>query len=226
MRQIVLDTETTGLEPELGHRIIELCCIEIVNRGLGETFHSYFNPEREIDAGALQVHRITRKELEGKPLFSETCDDFLEFVRGAEVIIHNAPFDLGFLDAELARAGHGRFEEESGCGIVDMLELARDLHPGLRNSLDALCERYNVDNSTRDVHGARLDAELLARVYLAVTGGQINFSLDPSAVSNVVEEVAVEVESGLTTPVIRATPEELAAHEHFVSQTLSHAPEE
>lgn len=220
MRQIALDTETTGLEPGLGHRIIELSCIEIVNRKLDETFHSYFNPEREIDAGALQVHRITREELEDKPLFSEVCDDLLKFVRGAEVIIHNAPFDLGFLNAELERAGRGGFEEESGCKIIDMLEIARDLHPGLRNSLDALCERYSVDNSARDVHGARLDAELLARVYLAVTGGQIGFSLDPSAVSEAVEEAAVELAGGVTTPVIRATPEETAEHERFVTEVL------
>ncbi len=223
MRQIALDTETTGLESERGHRIIELSCVEIVNRKLGETFHSYFNPEREIDAGALQVHRITREELEDKPLFSEVCDDFLKFVRGAEVIIHNAPFDLGFLDAELEKAGRGGFKKESGCKIIDMLEIARDLHPGLRNSLDALCERYNVDNSARDVHGARLDAELLARVYLAVTGGQIGFGIDPSAVSEAVEEVAVEIEGGLITPVIRATPEEIAEHERFM-ETLRSVP--
>ncbi len=217
MKQVVLDTETTGLEPEDGHRIIELACVEIVNRSVGESeFHHQLNPEREIDAGAMEVHRVTQEQLRDKPLFADICGEFLDFVRGAEVIIHNAAFDLAFLDVEFEKAGRGKFTEESGCTILDTLQLARDLHPGLRNSLDALCERYSVDNSMRDVHSALLDAELLARVYLAMTGGQIAFGLDPQAVPDASKDAAFTVKGGLATPVIRATPEEIAEHEHFM----------
>ena len=178
MRQIVLDTETTGLELAQNHRIIEIGCIELVSRRISASeFHHYLNPERDIDAGALDVHGISRQELADKPRFAEVAPQLLEFLRGAEVIIHNAEFDVGFLDAELQRAG---FHERIGalCTVTDTWELARKLHPGQKNGLDALCKRYGVDNTARELHGARLDARLLAEVYLAMTGGQAALSLE------------------------------------------------
>ena len=173
MRQVVLDAETTGLEPHAGHRIIELGCVEIVNRRVSDRrFHRYLHPDRDIDEGAVQVHGITLEDLEASPRFAEIAAEFLQFVRGAEVIIHNAAFDLGFLDHELKLAGPewGRFGDH--CTVVDTLALAREKHPGQKNSLDALCKRYQVDNASRTLHGALLDAEILADVYLAMTGGQ------------------------------------------------------
>jgi DNA polymerase-3 subunit epsilon len=173
MRQIVLDTETTGLEPELGHRIIEIGCVELVNRrATGRTFHRYLNPEREIDEGALAVHGISRNELDGQPRFAEIRDGLLEFLQGGELVIHNAAFDMAFLDAELARVPDEARRVGAVCQVLDTLALARELHPGQRNSLDALCKRYGVDNSHRELHGALLDARILADVYLAMTGGQ------------------------------------------------------
>jgi DNA polymerase-3 subunit epsilon len=179
MRQVILDTETTGLEPELGHRIIEIGCIEIVDRRrTGRLFHRYLCPDRDIDAGALQVHGLTAEFLKGQPRFGDIAEELLEFLKGAELVIHNAPFDLAFLDAELARlpGGSGRIADH--CPVLDTLQLARQLHPGQRNGLDALCKRYTVDNSQRDLHGALLDAELLLEVYLAMTGGQGALTLD------------------------------------------------
>ncbi len=179
MRQVVLDTETTGLEPHAGHRIIELGCVEIVNRRVsGTRFHRYVHPDRQIDAGAIQVHGITLEDLEASPRFADVAAELLEFVRGAQVIIHNAPFDVGFLDHELALAGPewGRFADH--CTVIDSLALAREKHPGQKNSLDALCKRYQVDNAARTLHGALLDAEILADVYLAMTGGQADLLLD------------------------------------------------
>ncbi|WP_309294435.1 DNA polymerase III subunit epsilon [Azonexus sp.] len=169
MRQIVLDTETTGLDPRQGHRIIEIACIEIVNRRLtGRHLHQYINPEREIDEGAQAVHGITLDFLADKPKFADGVDEFLAFIKGAELVIHNAPFDLGFLNAELCRLD--RVPVESICnGVIDTLKLARAMHPDKRNSLDALCERYQIDNSSRTRHGALLDTELLAEVFLAMT---------------------------------------------------------
>lgn len=178
MRQIVLDTETTGLDPAQGHRVIEIGCIEIENRRLtGRHFHCYLNPDREIDEGALQVHGITSTFLADKPRFRNVADDFLSFLSEAELIIHNAPFDIGFLNSELKLAGgqYGRMEDY--CSVVDTLTMARKKHPGQRNSLDALCKRYEVDNSQRDLHGALLDAEILADVYLLMTGGQTSLQL-------------------------------------------------
>jgi DNA polymerase-3 subunit epsilon len=178
MRQIVLDTETTGLDPAQGHRVIEIGCIEIENRRLtGRHFHCYLNPDREIDEGAVQVHGITSTFLADKPRFSQVAADFLQFVSEAELIIHNAPFDIGFLNCELKLAGvqFGRLEDY--CSVVDTLTMARKKHPGQRNSLDALCKRYEVDNSQRDLHGALLDAEILADVYLLMTGGQTSLQL-------------------------------------------------
>lgn len=172
MRQIILDTETTGLEPHLDHRIIEIGCIELVKRKpTGRVFHRYLNPEREIDAGAIDVHGLTNEFLADKPRFEEVVDELLEFITGAELVIHNAPFDVAFLNAELGRLS-GRPVISEVCSVLDTLEMARSRHPGQRNSLDALCRRYGVDNSQRNLHGALLDAEILADVYLAMTGGQ------------------------------------------------------
>ena len=178
MRQVVLDTETTGLESSQGHRIIEIGCVEVLNRRLtGRHYHQYINPEREVDAGAQEVHGISNEMLTDKPLFAQIVDEFLGFVDGAQLVIHNAPFDLGFINAELARLGPhpGRVEER--CSVIDSLVLARNKHPGQKNNLDALCKRYGVDNTQRELHGALLDAEILADVYLLMTGGQTALSL-------------------------------------------------
>lgn len=173
MRQIVLDTETTGLEPEHGHRVIEIGAVELVDRRLtGRNFHRYLNPEREVDPGALEVHGLSNEFLADKELFAEVAEEFQAYVEDAELIIHNAPFDLGFLDYEFALLGAGGAKWSDGRAVIDTLELARDLHPGQRNNLDALCKRYEVDNTSRTLHGALLDSEILADVYLAMTGGQ------------------------------------------------------
>ncbi len=182
MRQIVLDTETTGLEPEEGHRIIEIGCVELMDRRLtGNNFHQYFNPDRGIDEGAVHVHGLTGEFLADKPRFADLVGDLLAYLRGAELIIHNAPFDLGFLSHELELLGGDAATLDRCCSVIDTLVLARKLHPGQRNSLDALCKRYGVDNSHRDLHGALLDAEILADVYLAMTGGQADLGLDGTA---------------------------------------------
>jgi DNA polymerase-3 subunit epsilon len=177
MRQIVLDTETTGLEPSQGHRVIEIGCLEILNRRVsGNTYHVYLNPERDIDAGAVQVHGLTREFLADKPRFGDVAEEFLAFVRDAELVIHNAPFDVGFLNAELERLTQGPITRY--CGVTDTLKLAKQLHPGQKNNLDALCKRYAVDNSGRSFHGALLDAQLLAEVYLAMTRGQESLGIE------------------------------------------------
>ncbi|MDH5619801.1 MAG: DNA polymerase III subunit epsilon, partial [Gammaproteobacteria bacterium] len=179
MRQVVLDTETTGLSTSQGHRIIEIGCIEMVNRRLtGREFHRFLNPDRDIDAGAEAVHGISREQLETEPRFAEIVDEFIEFVKDAELVIHNADFDVGFIEHELRLMKHARPRITDHCTVLDTLTLARQIHPGQRNSLDALCKRYAVDASRRDVHGALIDSELLARVYLAMTGGQSSLLLD------------------------------------------------
>lgn len=181
MRQIVLDTETTGLETAQGHKIIEIGCVELVNRKLtGRHYHQYINPEREVDAGAMEVHGITNEMLADKPVFAQIVDEFLAFVEGAELVIHNAPFDVGFIDHELRQLKPKRGSVTQNCSIVDSLVLARRKHPGQKNNLDALCKRYGVDNTQRDLHGALLDAEILADVYLLMTGGQTALSLGQS----------------------------------------------
>ena len=219
MRQIVLDTETTGLESSQGHRIIEIGCVELENRRLtGNHYHQYVNPQREIDQGAIEVHGITNEFLNDKPLFERVAADFVEFVRGAELIIHNAPFDLGFLDAELKRLPQQKGSMTDLCGVVDTLVMARAKHPGQRNNLDALCNRYDVDNSQRDLHGALLDAEILADVYLAMTGGQTTFQLSDATAnsgdggpgSQQIRRLAADRP---VLPILRASEQEQAAHE-------------
>ncbi len=214
MRQIVLDTETTGLEPERGHRIIEIGCVELVNRkATGATWHRYLSPEREIDAAAIEVHGLTNEFLADKPLFGDVVEEFLAFVKDAELVIHNAPFDVGFINAELARLTASD-PLESLCQILDTLTLARSKHPGQRNSLDALCKRYHVDNSRRELHGALLDAQILAEVYLAMTGGQVGLSLDgeEDGVQGAAGKIRRIDTAGLDLVVVRASKEEQAAH--------------
>ncbi|OGT19167.1 MAG: DNA polymerase III subunit epsilon [Gammaproteobacteria bacterium RBG_16_57_12] len=174
MRQIILDTETTGLEPSQGHRIIEIGCVELVERRLtGNNYQCYLQPDREIDEGAIEVHGITNEFLGDKPRFADMGAEFLEYIRGAELIIHNAPFDVGFINAEFTRLDEAWRGITEHCQITDTLAMARKKHPGQKNNLDALCKRYNIDNSHRQMHGALLDAEILADVYLAMTGGQV-----------------------------------------------------
>ncbi len=179
MRRVVLDTETTGMPVNDGHRVIEIGCVEVEGRRLtGRHFHIYLQPDREIDEGAIAVHGITNDDLKDKPRFKDVADEFYEFVKGAQLIIHNAPFDIGFLNNEFALIGqHERADIAAYCDVLDTLQMARERHPGQRNSLDALCKRYGVDNSGRELHGALLDSEILADVYLAMTGGQTNLSL-------------------------------------------------
>lgn len=213
MRQIVLDTETTGLEPELGHRVIEIGAVELVDRRLtGQNYQRYLNPDREIEAGALEVHGITNDFLADKPRFEAVADDFLAFVKGAELIIHNAPFDMGFLDYEWSLLGRGETFAEH-VGVLDTLELARDLHPGQRNNLDALCKRYDVDNTTRTLHGALLDAEILADVYLAMTGGQVDLGLSLAGPAVAAEGDTPLLAERPALRVLRASAAETAAHQ-------------
>ena len=211
MRQIVLDTETTGLDASLGHRIIEIAAVEVVNRRFTDRhFHCYLNPDREIDAGAMQVHGISNEFLADKPRFRDLVRDFLEFVGGAELIIHNAPFDVGFLDSELALVGRDRIAEYCPL-ITDTLKMAKALHPGKRNSLDALCERYAVDNSARTLHGALLDARLLAEVYLALTRGQDSLLME-ALESSGPAATQLGADEKLELVVVRASDEEAAMH--------------
>jgi DNA polymerase-3 subunit epsilon len=212
-RQIVLDTETTGLELSQGHRVIEIGCVEIVNRrASANEFHHYLNPEREIDAGALAVHGITREALLEKPRFAEVAASLIEYLRGAELIIHNAEFDVSFLNAELARAGMAE-RIDTVCRVTDTWQLAKKLHPGQKNSLDALCKRYSIDNSGRELHGARLDARLLAEVYLAMTGGQAALLLERAEPAGPARGPGLELgeETGALV-VVPASDVELAAH--------------
>lgn len=215
MRQIILDTETTGLEPSQGHRIIEIGCVELINRRMtNNRYHQYINPERNIDEGAIEVHGITNEYLVDKPVFSEIADDFLRFIRGAELIIHNAPFDVGFINHELKLLNLQSDPVEKICSVLDTLVLARSMHPGQKNSLDALCKRYEIDNSARDLHGALLDAEILAEVYLAMTGGQARLSLDGMSESGQ-PGIDIPRQVNANRPplmVIRATEEELVSH--------------
>jgi DNA polymerase-3 subunit epsilon len=216
MRQIVLDTETTGLEASEGHRIIEIGCVEVVNRRItGNTWHQYIQPDRDIDAGAIEVHGITNESLADKPRFADIAGEFLAFIEGAELVIHNAPFDVGFLDHELKRIDRKMPLVARRCSVVDTLVMARRQHPGQRNSLDALCKRYEIDNSRRELHGALLDAEILADVYLAMTGGQTALSLDSQvdSMGRQVEDIRRLPADRPALRVITATADELAAHD-------------
>jgi len=227
MRQIVLDTETTGLEISAGNRIIEIGCVEMVSRRLtGRTFHRYLNPDRDIEEGALAVHGITRARLEGEPRFPEIAQEFFDFIDGAELIIHNASFDLGFLDAEVARLANDPRKIDTRCRVLDTLTLARELHPGQRNNLDALCKRYGVDNSRREYHGALLDARILADVYLAMTGGQSALELGdaPRTGRKRADSVAAATPGpraerpAAVLPVVMANDEEMQAHEAMLER--------
>lgn len=218
MRQIILDTETTGLEPREGHRIIEIGAVEMLNRDItGQDFHQYLNPDREIDDEAVRVHGLTNAFLADKSSFAQIADQFLDFVRGAELIIHNAAFDVGFINHELVKLGprYGRIEDHVS-GVLDTLLLARRMHPGQRNSLDALCKRYKVDNSNRALHGALLDSRILADVYLAMTGGQSSLGLDAQDGGMMDEMAYAPRPLAVDRPrlkVLGATVDELAAHE-------------
>jgi DNA polymerase III subunit epsilon len=220
MRQVVLDTETTGLEVEQRHRVIEIGCVELFNRRLtGRTYHQYLNPQRDIDEGAQQVHGLTRERLAKEPTFGDVHAEFLEFIRGAELIIHNAPFDIAFLNAELA---HIEFAQQLGelCRVLDTLALARQMHPGQRNNLDALCKRYSVDNSHRDYHGALLDARILAEVYLAMTGGQATLILGAESDGmrgRAQNSAPARAGSSAQIVVVRPDESELSAHEHLLA---------
>ena len=220
MRQVVLDTETTGLEVEQQHRIIEIGCVELVNRRLtGRSFHQYLNPERDIDEGAQQVHGLTRERLAKEPTFSQIHAKFLEFVKDAELVIHNAPFDVAFLNAELLRVQFAQRVADL-CQVLDTLALARSMHPGQRNNLDALCKRYSIDNSHRDYHGALLDARILAEVYLAMTGGQgsLTLSADSEAVRARARQVNPARALGTARiMVVTASEDEMEAHEHILA---------
>lgn len=211
-RQIILDTETTGLDPKLGHRVIEVAGVELVNRRLtGRHFHRYLNPGRDSDEGALQVHGLTTEFLSDKPKFAEIADEFLDYVSGAELVIHNAPFDIGFLDSELALARKKRLK--TYCPeVIDTLRMAKDLHPGKRNGLDALCDRYQIDNSARTLHGALLDAELLAEVYLAMTRGQESLIVETETAHAEIRATGFS-RGELKLVVVRASAGEITAHE-------------
>ena len=214
-RLVVLDTETTGLNPQEGHRIIEIGCVEVVNRRLtGRRFHTYINPERIIDVGAIEVHGITNQFLADKPVFSGIAEDFIAFIQGAELIIHNAPFDVGFINAEFSKLNNhiGAVTEYSK--VFDTLAYARKKHPGQRNSLDALCKRYSIDNSHRELHGALLDAEILADVFLLMTGGQSSLLDESQAESDQLKsQIKSVMKDRPALKVISCSEEELIAHQ-------------
>jgi DNA polymerase-3 subunit epsilon len=223
MRQIVLDTETTGLDPKAGHRIIEIGGVELIDRRFsGKHLHFYINPGREVEADALKVHGITNEFLHDKPTFKELLVEMMEFLAGAELVIHNAPFDVGFIDHELklARNRDWKGPLERHCAILDTLVMARKMHPGQRNSLDALCKRYDIDNSNRDLHGALLDAQILANLYLTMTGGQETFSFeqaDEGVVRNSILPVtSMQQDADITLKTIEVSADELAAHKDYL----------
>lgn len=218
MRQIALDTETTGISTDEGHRIIEIGCIEIENRRItGNEFHCYLNPEREIDEGATRVHGLTLEKLSNEPLFKEVAKDFLSFVSGAELIIHNAAFDVGFLNKEISLLEWDENSIEDHALVMDTLKMAREMHPGKKNSLDALCTRYEIDRSMRQVHGALIDADLLAKVYLAMTGGQDALDLDQPVLSSQETQTKNKENKNISLKVQKASIDELSEHEDFLS---------
>lgn len=216
MRQIVLDTETTGIDPKEGHRIIEIGCVEVVNRKLtGNHFHVYINPGRQIEQEAIEVHGITNEFLQDKPIFADVAQDFVNFIRGAQLVIHNAPFDVGFMDHEFAMHGAtSSVVTKDICDVLDTLVLARQMHPGQKNNLDALCKRYGIDNSHRELHGALLDAEILADVYLLMTGGQTKLKLASSGSSDADANAVRPIQRQTNKlKVIKASADELEQHE-------------
>ena len=218
MRQIALDTETTGISTDEGHRIIEIGCIEIENRRItGNEFHCYLNPEREIDEGATRVHGLTLEKLSNEPLFKEVAKDFLNFVSGSELIIHNAAFDVGFLNKEISLLEWDENSIEDHALVMDTLRMAREMHPGKKNSLDALCTRYEIDRSMRQVHGALIDADLLAKVYLAMTGGQDALDLDQPILSSQEIQTKNKESKNISLKVQKASIDELSEHEDFLS---------
>jgi DNA polymerase III subunit epsilon len=222
MRQVVLDTETTGISSDLGHRIIEIGCVELIDRKLTNNhFHTYLNPQREIDEGAFRVHGISLQFLQDKPLFQSIVSEFVEFIKGAELIIHNAIFDVGFINAELKRV-NSTLQIKDLSTVFDTLILAKEKHPGQRNNLDALCKRYEIDNSNRTLHGALLDAEILASVYLAMTGGQANLFDDNIEHAGVSQIITTQTEALLmsASPILVANPQELEKHEEFIQFLL------
>lgn len=213
MRQIILDTETTGLEPKQGHRIIEVGCVELVNRRLtGNNFHYYLNPQRDIDEGAVAVHGLTSEFLSDKPLYEDIAEELYAYLKGAEVVIHNAAFDVGFINHEYRLMGFEHSDMATWCEVTDSLHMARKMFPGQRNSLDALCKRFEIDNSRRQLHGALLDAEILADVYLMLTGGQNSLFADDSAVNIEFEPKVFDVNRPKLS-VISATPDEISHHQ-------------
>lgn len=221
-RQVVLDTETTGLRTEDGHRVIEIGCVELINRRFGRHFHYYINPQREIDAGALAVHGITNEFLKDKPLFAEISKALMAFIEDAELIIHNAPFDIGFLNYEFGLTRQGWKPLAEVCTITDTLPMARQLHVGQRNSLDALCKRYAIDNSKRDLHGALMDANLLAQVYLAMTGGQGSLFDEPQQTYADTQQATtvsrLQRFEKIDLPILHATADEVAEHDQYLTK--------
>jgi DNA polymerase III subunit epsilon len=219
MRQIIVDTETTGLEPEQGHRVIEIGCVEVINRRpTGRTFHRYLRPDREVDPGALQVHGITNEFLLTQPRFPEVVDELIQFIRGAELVIHNAPFDVAFLDAEFRRLPGTSSRVTEMCQVLDTLALARRMHPGQRNGLDALCKRYSVDNSHREFHGALLDARILLDVYLAMTGGQSALRLEDDVATTKAKTTQRRAQRPVgELKIVMATSAELELHERSLA---------
>lgn len=223
VRQVVLDTETTGMnmtgQPQIGHNIIEIGAVEVINRRLtGRTFHVYIKPPREVDEEAIRVHGITNEFLQDKPVFAEIADDFLAFIKGAELIIHNAPFDVAFMDQEFSYLKDPPPKTAEMCTVTDSLQLARKMYPGKRNNLDALCDRLGIDNSKRVLHGALLDAEILADVFLMMTGGQIALLVDEENTTTQIGEEVVKVSYDLSNAVVlNASDEELNAHETFLA---------
>ncbi len=219
MRQVVLDTETTGLEPTYGHRIIEIGCVELKNRRITDRqYHQYLNPEREIEDGAYEIHGISNEFLANKPRFADIAQEFIDFVKDSELIIHNAPFDVGFINAELKRLGKNWGQLEDYCTVIDTLLMAREKHPGQKNSLDALCRRYEIDNSQRDLHGALLDAQILLDIYLAMTGGQTSLLLhDEMTSQNYKAQTKRYLDPDRTRLcIIQPTKEELRAHHEML----------
>jgi DNA polymerase-3 subunit epsilon len=217
MRQVVLDTETTGIDPKQGHRIIEIGCVELVNRRLtGNHYHQYVNPQREIEAEAIEVHGITNEYLSDKPVFKDIAKGFVDFIRGAELVIHNAPFDVGFMDNEFKLNGYPSEKTADMCSVLDTLVLARQFHPGQKNNLDALCKRYGIDNSHRELHGALLDSEILADVYLMMTGGQTDLNLSGhggAGQGNQVEPIRRLSNDRKPLKIVKATADEIEQHE-------------